>query len=284
AQGVRGTPGHRFAAGTGTGAGAGAAAGAGGSPSPGCHSRSRSRSSSTSSTSSRSQGERRRRGSPGWRVKSRSQDRVELAGGPGRQAGRQAERAPHPVPSCPIPSPGPAPRLTSPRPLPRGIRPRSLSVPGAAREPVNVIEGGGESQPVSSRGSSTARGGAEGGGPGPGPEGVPSRPPGPARQRSPPTPTPSSAPPPSPMSSAIERKSLDPSELFGQDGLCASCDKRIRAYEMTMRVKEKVYHLECFKCAACQKHFCVGDRYLLINSDIVCEQDIYEWTKINGMI
>ncbi|POI34325.1 hypothetical protein CIB84_001923 [Bambusicola thoracicus] len=131
------------------------------------------------------------------------------------------------------------------------------------------------------------------------------------------------------MSSAIERKSLDPSEepvdevlqippslltcggcqqnigdryflkaidqywhedclscdlLFGQDGLCASCDKRIRAYEMTMRVKDKVYHLECFKCAACQKHFCVGDRYLLINSDIVCEQDIYEWTKINGMI
>ena len=75
-----------------------------------------------------------------------------------------------------------------------------------------------------------------------------------------------------------------PSRLFGQDGLCASCDKRIRAYEMTMRVKDKVYHLECFKCAACQKHFCVGDRYLLINSDIVCEQDIYEWTKINGMI
>ncbi|XP_010005750.1 PREDICTED: rhombotin-2 [Chaetura pelagica] len=72
--------------------------------------------------------------------------------------------------------------------------------------------------------------------------------------------------------------------LFGQDGLCASCDKRIRAYEMTMRVKDKVYHLECFKCAACQKHFCVGDRYLLINSDIVCEQDIYEWTKLNGMI
>ncbi|XP_069755588.1 rhombotin-2 isoform X2 [Narcine bancroftii] len=72
--------------------------------------------------------------------------------------------------------------------------------------------------------------------------------------------------------------------LFGQDGLCSACDKRIRAYEMTMRVKDKVYHLECFKCAACQKHFCVGDRYLLINSDIVCEQDIYEWTKLNGMI
>lgn len=51
---------------------------------------------------------------------------------------------------------------------------------------------------------------------------------------------------------------------------------------MTMRVRDKVYHLECFKCAACQKHFCVGDRYLLINSDIVCEQDIFEWTKLNN--
>ncbi|KAH0502098.1 Rhombotin-2 [Microtus ochrogaster] len=67
-------------------------------------------------------------------------------------------------------------------------------------------------------------------------------------------------------------------------GLCASCDKQIHVYEITIRVKDKVYHVKCFKCAACQKHFCVGDRYLLINSDIVCEQDIYEWTKINGII
>lgn len=72
--------------------------------------------------------------------------------------------------------------------------------------------------------------------------------------------------------------------LFGQDGLCASCEKRIRAFEMTMRVRDKVYHLECFKCAACQKHFCVGDRYLLINTDIVCEQDIFEWTKLNSSL
>lgn len=73
-----------------------------------------------------------------------------------------------------------------------------------------------------------------------------------------------------------------PLRLFGQDGLCAACEKRIRAFEMTMRVRDKVYHLECFKCAACQKHFCVGDRYLLINSDIVCEQDIFEWTKLHN--
>ncbi|KAM9220249.1 rhombotin-2 [Dugong dugon] len=222
---------------------------------------------------------------------------------------------------------------------------------------VTVLERGGASSPPERRSKRRRRSGGGGGGSGGvrAPEGV--RAPAAGQPRATKgAPPPPGTPPPSPMSSAIERKSLDPSEepvdevlqippslltcggcqqnigdryflkaidqywhedclscdlcgcrlgevgrrlyyklgrklcrrdylrLFGQDGLCASCDKRIRAYEMTMRVRDKVYHLECFKCAACQKHFCVGDRYLLINSDIVCEQDIYEWTKINGMI
>ncbi|XP_025122031.1 rhombotin-2 isoform X1 [Bubalus bubalis] len=237
------------------------------------------------------------------------------------------------------------------------------SNPGRARKPlgtvhlwsaVTVLERGGASSPPERRSKKRRRSGGGGGG-ARAPEGV--RAPAAGQPRATKgAPPPPGTPPPSPMSSAIERKSLDPSEepvdevlqmppslltcggcqqnigdryflkaidqywhedclscdlcgcrlgevgrrlyyklgrklcrrdylrLFGQDGLCASCDKRIRAYEMTMRVKDKVYHLECFKCAACQKHFCVGDRYLLINSDIVCEQDIYEWTKINGMI
>ncbi|XP_004852122.1 rhombotin-2 isoform X2 [Heterocephalus glaber] len=220
---------------------------------------------------------------------------------------------------------------------------------------VTVLESGGASSPPERPSKRRRRSGGGGGGGARAPEGV--RAPAVCQPRATKgAPPPPGTPPPSPMSSAIERKSLDPSEepvdevlqippslltcggcqqnigdryflkaidqywhedclscdlcgcrlgevgrrlyyklgrklcrrdylrLFGQDGLCASCDKRIRAYEMTMRVKDKVYHLECFKCAACQKHFCVGDRYLLINSDIVCEQDIYEWTKINGMI
>ncbi|XP_006883849.1 PREDICTED: rhombotin-2 [Elephantulus edwardii] len=236
-------------------------------------------------------------------------------------------------------------------PVRRSLVTRSLSLAfeGSA---VTVLERGGASSPRQ-RGSKRRR--RSGGSGNPAPEGV--RAPAAGQPRATKgAPPPPSTPPSSPMSSAIERKSLDPSEepvdevlqippslltcggcqqnigdryflkaidqywhedclscdlcgcrlgevgrrlyyklgrklcrrdylrLFGQDGLCASCDKRIRAYEMTMRVKDKVYHLECFKCAACQKHFCVGDRYLLINSDIVCEQDIYEWTKINGMI
>uniref|UniRef100_A0A286Y300 Rhombotin-2 n=1 Tax=Cavia porcellus TaxID=10141 RepID=A0A286Y300_CAVPO len=159
------------------------------------------------------------------------------------------------------------------------IRSLSLAFEGSA---VTVLERGGASSPPERQSKRRRRSGGGGGG-ARAPEGV--RAPAAGQPRATKgAPPPPGTPPPSPMSSAIERKSLDPSELFGQDGLCASCDKRIRAYEMTMRVKDKVYHLECFKCAACQKHFCVGDRYLLINSDIVCEQDIYEWTKINGMI
>uniref|UniRef100_A0A9L0SUI6 Rhombotin-2 n=1 Tax=Equus caballus TaxID=9796 RepID=A0A9L0SUI6_HORSE len=245
----------------------------------------------------------------------------------------------------------------SPRALPADLGPRTPDRRGSPSErslfwsAVTVLERRGPSSPPGRR--SKRRRGSGGGARAP--EGV--RAPAAGRPRATKgAPAPPGTPPPSPMSSAIERKSLDPSEepvdevlqippslltcggcqqnigdryflkaidqywhedclscdlcgcrlgevgrrlyyklgrklcrrdylrLFGQDGLCASCDKRIRAYEMTMRVKDKVYHLECFKCAACQKHFCVGDRYLLINSDIVCEQDIYEWTKINGMI
>ncbi|XP_033059833.1 rhombotin-2 isoform X1 [Trachypithecus francoisi] len=251
----------------------------------------------------------------------------------------------------------PGERRTVPSPPP-GRRPRSAlcgEQHAATRDEgsaVTVLEHGGASSPPERRSKRRRR---SGGGGARAPEGV--RAPAAGQPRATKgAPPPPGTPPPSPMSSAIERKSLDPSEepvdevlqippslltcggcqqnigdryflkaidqywhedclscdlcgcrlgevgrrlyyklgrklcrrdylrLFGQDGLCASCDKRIRAYEMTMRVKDKVYHLECFKCAACQKHFCVGDRYLLINSDIVCEQDIYEWTKINGMI
>ncbi|KAI5936389.1 Rhombotin-2 [Manis javanica] len=216
------------------------------------------------------------------------------------------------------PSPPPGPRR-------RAAHRAATRAEGSA---VTVLERGGASSPPERRSKRRRR---SGGGGARAPEGV--RAPAACQPRAtkgaPPTP---GTPPPSPMSSAIERKSLDPSEepvdevlqippslltcggcqqnigdryflkaidqywhedclscdlcgcrlgevgrrlyyklgrklcrrdylrLFGQDGLCASCDKRIRAYEMTMRVKDKVYHLECFKCAACQKHFCVGDR------------------------
>ena len=39
--------------------------------------------------------------------------------------------------------------------------------------------------------------------------------------------------------------------LFGTTGYCAACNKVIPAFEMVMRAKSNVYHLECFACQQC---------------------------------
>ncbi|VEN53923.1 unnamed protein product [Callosobruchus maculatus] len=39
--------------------------------------------------------------------------------------------------------------------------------------------------------------------------------------------------------------------LFGTTGYCAACNKVIPAFEMVMRAKNNVYHLECFACQQC---------------------------------
>ncbi|KAK6630356.1 LIM domain only protein 3 [Polyplax serrata] len=39
--------------------------------------------------------------------------------------------------------------------------------------------------------------------------------------------------------------------LFGNTGYCSACNKVIPAFEMVMRAKHNVYHLECFACQQC---------------------------------
>jgi rhombotin-1/3 len=39
--------------------------------------------------------------------------------------------------------------------------------------------------------------------------------------------------------------------LFGNTGFCAACNKVIPAFEMVMRARQNVYHLECFACQQC---------------------------------
>ncbi|XP_056281024.1 LIM domain only protein 3 isoform X2 [Pseudoliparis swirei] len=43
--------------------------------------------------------------------------------------------------------------------------------------------------------------------------------------------------------------------LFGVTGNCAACNKLIPAFEMVMRAKENVYHLDCFACQLCNQRF-----------------------------
>ncbi|XP_044586635.1 LIM domain only protein 3-like isoform X3 [Cotesia glomerata] len=64
--------------------------------------------------------------------------------------------------------------------------------------------------------------------------------------------------------------------LFGNTGYCAACSKDIPAFEMVMRARTNVYHLECFACQQCNHRFCVGDRFYLCENKILCEYDYEE--------
>ncbi|XP_056877800.1 LIM domain only protein 3 isoform X3 [Takifugu flavidus] len=61
--------------------------------------------------------------------------------------------------------------------------------------------------------------------------------------------------------------------LFGATGSCAACSKLIPAFEMVMRAKDNVYHLDCFACQLCSQRFCVGDKFFLKNNLILCQTD-----------
>jgi len=64
--------------------------------------------------------------------------------------------------------------------------------------------------------------------------------------------------------------------MFGATGLCSACNKQIPAFEMVMRARNNVYHLECFACQQCNHRFCVGDRFYLCDNRILCEYDYEE--------
>ncbi|XP_053575709.1 LIM domain only protein 3, partial [Bombina bombina] len=64
--------------------------------------------------------------------------------------------------------------------------------------------------------------------------------------------------------------------LFGVTGNCAACSKLIPAFEMVMRAKDNVYHLDCFACQLCNQRFCVGDKFFLKNNMILCQTDYEE--------
>lgn len=71
--------------------------------------------------------------------------------------------------------------------------------------------------------------------------------------------------------------------LFGSTGCCAACNKQIPAFEMVMRARTNVYHLDCFACQQCTHRFCVGDRFYLCENKILCEYDYEERVAFASM-
>ncbi|CAL8326036.1 unnamed protein product [Gadus morhua 'NCC'] len=62
--------------------------------------------------------------------------------------------------------------------------------------------------------------------------------------------------------------------LFGVPGNCAACSKLIPAFEMVMRARDNVYHLD-------RQRLCVGDTFFLKNNMILCQVD-YDGGRLNG--
>ncbi|PIO38499.1 hypothetical protein AB205_0146700 [Aquarana catesbeiana] len=75
-----------------------------------------------------------------------------------------------------------------------------------------------------------------------------------------------------------------PFRLFGVTGNCAACSKLIPAFEMVMRAKDNVYHLDCFACQLCNQRFCVGDKFFLKNNMILCQTDYEEGLLKEGYV
>lgn len=70
--------------------------------------------------------------------------------------------------------------------------------------------------------------------------------------------------------------------LFGNTGYCAACNKVIPAFEMVMRARSNVYHLECFACQQCN-HRLVSDFFL--NIYIWLQSTYLLWqTRVNHLL
>lgn len=62
--------------------------------------------------------------------------------------------------------------------------------------------------------------------------------------------------------------------LFG-----TKCDKCCRSFgknDFVMRAKNKIFHLECFRCVACEKQLVPGDEFALRDDGLFCREDHQE--------
>lgn len=71
--------------------------------------------------------------------------------------------------------------------------------------------------------------------------------------------------------------------LFCSGGSCAGCGQSIPANEMVMRTQGNVYHLKCFNCYTCNMPLSPGDRFGVVNGNIICEND-YSKANVKGQV
>ncbi|XP_013399661.1 LIM domain transcription factor LMO4 [Lingula anatina] len=67
--------------------------------------------------------------------------------------------------------------------------------------------------------------------------------------------------------------------LFGAGGTCAACAQPIPASELVMKAQNNTYHLKCFACVQCGTQLVRGDKFGLINGNLICEHDYPNFVK-----
>ena len=64
------------------------------------------------------------------------------------------------------------------------------------------------------------------------------------------------------------------SRLFGTK--CEKCSRSFGKNDFVMRAKNKIFHLDCFRCVACEKQLVPGDEFALRDDGLFCREDHQE--------
>ncbi|XP_021968058.1 insulin gene enhancer protein ISL-1 isoform X2 [Folsomia candida] len=70
--------------------------------------------------------------------------------------------------------------------------------------------------------------------------------------------------------------------MFGTK--CEKCGSCFRKNDFVMRAKCKIYHMECFRCIACERQLVPGDEFALREDGLFCRDDheVLEKLAVNG--
>lgn len=59
--------------------------------------------------------------------------------------------------------------------------------------------------------------------------------------------------------------------LFGTK--CAKCNLGFSKNDFVMRARNKIYHIDCFRCVACSRQLIPGDEFALREDGLFCKAD-----------
>lgn len=59
--------------------------------------------------------------------------------------------------------------------------------------------------------------------------------------------------------------------MFGAK--CSKCGLGFNKSDFVMRARDKIFHVDCFKCVACSRQLIPGDECALREDDLFCKAD-----------